>query len=186
MRLTPFICATVVLAACAGGSATTGLIDDAGEGGSGGAGGQLGAGGAGGDAATGGMGGAGGAMGAGGADPATTASSGSNSSSSGGSNNTINGCSKANAIQIPPNLGPIIMWNTSLGTKCYKGSAPIGVMFKGDFNAYPLEGGEAPVTDPTNPVTIHKNGNISFEKAGEYGFFCGNHPVTMRGAFFID
>ncbi len=180
-----FPCVLWMTAACADGSELNTLNDDDGAGGGGGSvatsgvGGTGGSGGVGGDSSDGGAGGAGG-------EATSVGATTSSAASGGGSNDTVNGCTKASAKLIEGNLSPIIMWNESLGTACYKAAAPLTIIFKGDFNAHPLEGGVAPVTDAKNPVTIHKNGLVGFTTAGAFGFFCSGHPATMRGAFFID
>jgi len=185
MKSTSAMWTALLLAACATGSELSSTADDDDAGATTAAGGDAGAGG---DSATGGdgsesaTGGSGGAPGVGG----TAQGSGGTASTGSGDNGTLNGCTKANAILIPANIGPIIMWDPSLGTACYKGTTASSALFKGDFNAHPLEGGVAPVTDPQNPVTIHTNGSVKFAAPGEYGFFCGSHPTTMRGAFLID
>lgn len=122
----------------------------------------------------------------------SSASSTAASSSSGGGDPSLNGCTLATAKDMT-NQKQVIVTDVSPWTfghsACIIVTAGTQVVWKGDFGAHPLAGGEAGKADIASPISMAKpNGgqvtvSIPVDADKAYPYFCLNHP-SMKGVVY--
>ena len=74
---------------------------------------------------------------------------------------------------------------------CIMVDAGTKVTWKGDFQFHPLAGGVSPTKDAASPITKAGPGSgmtpvvVTFDKAGDFPYFCGIHTSSMKGVVYV-
>ncbi len=116
---------------------------------------------------------------------------------SGGGGDTVNGCTLESALdrtgQANVLINSISPWDFN-HQACVIVDAGTTVRWEAaSFGLHPLIGGVAPTPDAASPIsdnTVVEDGatdfvEITLDTAGDYPYFCQNHPTNMLGVIYV-